>query len=112
MTKTAPTNGQEFTELTEMQQFVLAFINQRAKQDSKFSDKGMKSFYIQNKRVDRLREFIAGKFTGAGIMKKSESLDFMLFLLENYLKGNYPEFETFNEYHLRLNGVVEKSEGS
>jgi len=105
MAKTASTNDQDFSQLTEMQQFVLSFINERAKQDPKFSNKGMKSFYIQNARLDKLREFLPTVFTGAGSMKKSEMLDFMLFLLENYLKGGgYPEYETFNEYYERTDG--------
>jgi hypothetical protein len=57
----------------------------------------MTSFYIQNARFNHLRNYIATQFTGASLMKRSESLDFMIFLLEGFVKREYGNYKTFDE---------------
>lgn len=98
------------TELTGMQKFVMDFMKNRKEQTGPAVGKRMLSIYAQTARFDRLRTYIGTEFTGAGLMSKSEMFDFMMYLLENYLAGTYKNYETFDQYYIKLMAEVKNVE--
>lgn len=88
-----------------MEQFVKDFMEARKKQ------KGgkMMSVYAQIGRFERLYKKLAEIFPGVGHMKKSERFDFMMFVLEGFIKREYGNYKTFNEIHVEAGKVIDSS---
>jgi len=99
-----PSKMPQFTEQTPMQKFVIDFMQRRKTQSGKNAGTKMLSVYCQVARFNNLRTYISQTFVGAGLMSKSEMFDFIMFLLENYLKGTYGNYETFDEFYLKEYG--------
>ena len=78
--------------LTLMQQFVVRFLRKRKSEKLE-----LMTFNISSERFKNIRSFICCKFPYSVSMKKSESMDFMLYLLEGLLNKEYGDLEKFKK---------------
>ena len=82
-----------------MFEFVRKFRLARKNHCKKLSGKRAVTNYYQTARLDHLRNYLGNRFTGSGTMKNSEIFDFVVYLLEGFLKREYGDYETYNEFY-------------